>query len=197
VTARECVRSRMEAAAVLASVYGRCCAKLGRRLARQAAKTFPARVREPAADDPVLMSLESLLSVIEVTTRELGRLTKRALDEVRIEPTCRRLMTVPGVGPLTALAFRATIDQPGRFRKAVGAAAARFDSDAGLAASFAVGSPRLFFTAAMRSTTLVRCGSTGSLGRCLRPSAWRRSSPVASSRRILDVGIAKLTAAGA
>ena len=28
-----------------------------------------------------------------------------------------RLMTVPGVGPLTALAFRATIDQPGRFRK--------------------------------------------------------------------------------
>jgi len=39
------------------------------------------------------------------------------LDEVRVEPTCRRLMTVPGVGPLTALAFRATIDQPGRFRK--------------------------------------------------------------------------------
>jgi transposase len=26
-------------------------------------------------------------------------------------------MTVPGVGPLTALAFRATIDQPSRFRK--------------------------------------------------------------------------------
>ena len=39
------------------------------------------------------------------------------LDEVRVEPTCRRLMTVPGVGPLTALAFRATIDQPDRFRK--------------------------------------------------------------------------------
>jgi transposase len=26
-------------------------------------------------------------------------------------------MTVPGVGPLTALTFRATIDQPNRFRK--------------------------------------------------------------------------------
>src|SRR4051812_42453851 len=37
--------------------------------------------------------------------------------EVRTEPTCRRLMTVPGVGPPTALAFRATIDQPGRFRR--------------------------------------------------------------------------------
>src|SRR3954449_4204592 len=50
-------------------------------------------------------------------TQEVERLTKRVLDEVRAEPTCRRLMTVPGVGPLTALAFRATIDQPNRFRK--------------------------------------------------------------------------------
>ena len=49
--------------------------------------------------------------------REVGRLTKRVLDEVRVEPTCRRLMTVPGVGPLTALAFRATIDRPDRFRR--------------------------------------------------------------------------------
>ena len=81
-------------------------------------KDFAARVRELAADDPVLASLsESLLSVIEVMSQEVERLTKRVLDEVKLEPTCRRLMTVPGVGPLTALAFRATIDQPGRFRR--------------------------------------------------------------------------------
>jgi transposase len=81
-------------------------------------RNFAARVRELAADDPVLSILaESLLSVIETMTREVERLTKRVLDEVRTEPTCRRLMTVPGVGPLTALAFRATIDRPDRFRK--------------------------------------------------------------------------------
>lgn len=81
-------------------------------------KAFPARVRELAANDPVLDSLaNSLLSVLDVMTEEADRLTKRVLDEVRDEPICRRLMTVPGVGPLTALAFRATIDQPGRFRK--------------------------------------------------------------------------------
>jgi len=92
--------------------------EVGLKVGTPSRKDFPARVRELAADDPVLMSLaESLLSVIEVMTREVERLTKRVLDEVRIEPTCRRLMTVPGVGPLTALAFRATIDQPGRFRK--------------------------------------------------------------------------------
>jgi transposase len=81
-------------------------------------RDFPARVRELAAGDPVLASLaESLLGVVDVMTREVERLTKRVLDEVKLEPTCRRLLMVPGVGPLTALAFRATIDQPGRFRK--------------------------------------------------------------------------------
>jgi transposase len=81
-------------------------------------KNFATRVGELVADDPVLAALaESLLSVIEVMTREVDRLTKRVLDEVRIEPTCRRLMTVQGVGPFTALAFRATIDRPDRFRR--------------------------------------------------------------------------------
>ncbi len=63
-------------------------------------KDFPARVRELTADDPVLTSLVgSLLCVIEVMTREVETLTKRVLDEARIEPTCRWLMTAPGVRP--------------------------------------------------------------------------------------------------
>jgi transposase len=81
-------------------------------------KDFSARVRELIAGDAMLADLVgSLLSVIDVMSREVGQLTKRVLDEVRLEPTCRRLMTVPGVGPLTALAFRATVDQPARFRR--------------------------------------------------------------------------------
>jgi transposase len=48
---------------------------------------------------------------------QLTRLTKQVLDIVRQEPVCRRLMSVPGVGPITALAFRATIDDPARFRR--------------------------------------------------------------------------------
>src|ERR1700733_2507320 len=67
-------------------------------------KDFSARVRELTADAPVLASLAgSLLSVVEVMTEEAERLTKRVVDEVKVEATCRRLMTVPGVGPLTAL----------------------------------------------------------------------------------------------
>lgn len=36
---------------------------------------------------------------------------------MRDEPVCRQLMTAPGVGPLTALAFRATVDQAERFQR--------------------------------------------------------------------------------
>jgi transposase len=92
--------------------------EVGLKVGTPSRKDFAARVRELAADDQVLAILaESLLAVVDVMTGEVERLTKRVLDEVRVEPTCRRLMTVPGVGPLTALAFRATIDQPSRFRR--------------------------------------------------------------------------------
>jgi transposase len=105
--------------------------EVGLKVGTPSRRDFPTRVRELATDDPVLASLvEPLLSIIAVMTEEANQLTKRVLDEVRVEPVCRRLMTVPGVepvcrrlmtvpgvGPLTALAFRATIDRPDRFRK--------------------------------------------------------------------------------
>jgi transposase len=40
------------------------------------------------------------------------------LAVVRSNQVCRRLMTVPGVGPLTALAFRTAVEDPTRFTKA-------------------------------------------------------------------------------
>jgi len=42
---------------------------------------------------------------------------------VRTDDVCRRLMTVPGVGVLIAVTFKATVDDPARFTssKAVGA----------------------------------------------------------------------------
>src|SRR5262249_4020846 len=37
--------------------------------------------------------------------------------QVRASAACRRVMTIPGVGQLTALAFTAAIDDPSRFRR--------------------------------------------------------------------------------
>ena len=39
------------------------------------------------------------------------------LEAVRADPVCRRLMTVPGAGPVTALIFRASVDVPSRFAR--------------------------------------------------------------------------------
>ena len=79
---------------------------------------FAGRVRELAGDDPAVAPIvEPLLSVLATMLAQLARLTKQVLDIVRQEKVCRRLMSVPGVGPITALAFRATIDRPDRFKR--------------------------------------------------------------------------------
>lgn len=81
-------------------------------------KLFATRVRELAETDPSLTDItEPLLAIIAAMHCQLERLTHRVLETVRVEPICRQLMTVPGVGPLTALAFRATVDRPERFRR--------------------------------------------------------------------------------
>jgi transposase len=70
-----------------------------------------------AADASVKPLVEPLLAILATILDEFARLTKQVLDIVRREKVCRRLMSVPGVGPITALAFRATIDRPDRFRR--------------------------------------------------------------------------------
>jgi transposase len=85
---------------------------------------FEARIRELVENLPDLAVLvEPLLVVRRVLREQLGILHRRLLAIVRDDDVCRRLMTVPGVGPVVALTYRATVDVPARFRnsKAVGA----------------------------------------------------------------------------
>ena len=49
--------------------------------------------------------------------RELVRLHRSLLRLVRDDEICRRLMTMPGIGPVSALTFRASIDEPDRFKR--------------------------------------------------------------------------------
>ena len=83
---------------------------------------FEARIRELVENLPDLAVLvEPLLVVRRVLREQIGVLHRRLLAVVRDDDVCRRLMTVPGVGPVVALTFRATVDVPARFKKAVGA----------------------------------------------------------------------------
>ena len=90
----------------------------GVKLGTPSRAAFAGRVRELAGDDVALKPLvEPLLAILATMLDQLARLTKQVLDIVRGEEVCRRLMSVPGVGPITALAFRATVDRPERFRR--------------------------------------------------------------------------------
>jgi len=59
-----------------------------------------------------------LIEVREVAVAKVAALDKEIRRFVRDDLTLRRFMTVPGVGPVTALAFRSTIDEPNRFKRA-------------------------------------------------------------------------------
>src|SRR5471032_681314 len=88
------------------------------------ASKFEARIRELVENLPDLAELVEPLLIVRRTLREqIGVLHGRLLAIVRTDDVCRRLMTVPGVGPVVSLTYRATVDVPARFRnsKAVGA----------------------------------------------------------------------------
>jgi transposase len=82
------------------------------------AAKFEARIRELVETIPDLATLvEPLLIVRRVLREQIAILHRRLLAIVRNDEVCRRLMTVPGVGPVVALTYRATVDVPARFRK--------------------------------------------------------------------------------
>jgi transposase len=79
---------------------------------------FEARIKELVEDLPDLAVLVEPLLVVRRTLRaQIAVLHRRLQAFVRDDDVCRRLMTVPGVGPVVALTYRATVDVPGRFRK--------------------------------------------------------------------------------
>jgi transposase len=85
---------------------------------------YEARIRHLVEGFPRLAAIvEPLLAVRQVMRQQLATLHNMLLDTVRHDPMCRRLMTAPGVGPVVALTYRASIDQPERFvhSRAVGA----------------------------------------------------------------------------
>lgn len=97
----------------------------GLKTGKVTAAAYEARIRELTEDREDLRTyILPMLDARRELVRQCKVLEKSILDYVKEDEVCRRLMTVPGVGPLTALAFKTFVDRPERFRssKAVGAA---------------------------------------------------------------------------
>jgi transposase len=90
---------------------------LGSRVPSSSSEAFPKRVRESVGED-LFPGLDAMLRMIEQLTREI-----RSQDQ-QVERLCQErygetevLRQIPGVGPLTALAFVLTLEDPHRFAK--------------------------------------------------------------------------------
>src|ERR1700738_4372496 len=79
---------------------------------------FTVRAEELIADCPELIAVVGpLLKARQAIEQQTGDLDRKVLKLARYDAQVRRFMTVPGVGPITALCFKATIDDPTRFKR--------------------------------------------------------------------------------
>lgn len=79
---------------------------------------YDAAVREVIEADVALSyALAPLLDARMVLYRTYLELDRRAKAVAKSDAVCRLLMSAPGVGPITALTFKAAVDDPSRFTR--------------------------------------------------------------------------------
>ena len=66
----------------------------------------------------LLEQLQPLLRIMEPLNQEIDVADGSLVEKGKAEPVVRRLKTAPGIGPVTALAYVATLDDVRRFRTA-------------------------------------------------------------------------------
>jgi transposase len=91
---------------------------LGLVIGRAKFNVFTVRSEELIEDRPELVAvIRPLLAARKAIEEQVGDLDRKILQLARHDMQVRRFMTVPGVGPVTALCFKATIDDPTRFKR--------------------------------------------------------------------------------
>lgn len=85
---------------------------------RQGTRKFDEAARAACRHDDLLYAcVNALLEALASIEAQIAALDKQVRARVQVSKPCWHLMSVPCVGPITALAFAATIEDPGRFRR--------------------------------------------------------------------------------
>jgi transposase len=89
---------------------------------RMGVVTTPGKRRERLAalftQKPELKAvMQPLVESLEALEAQIARSTKLLAADAAADPITARLMSVPGVGPITALIFKSSIEDPGRFAR--------------------------------------------------------------------------------
>jgi transposase len=91
---------------------------LGLVIGRATFNVFAVRAEELIEDRPELAAaVRPLLKARNAVEQQVRELDRKVTKLARRDAQVRRFMTAPGVGPVTALAFKATIDDPARFAR--------------------------------------------------------------------------------
>jgi len=91
---------------------------LGLVIGRATFNVFAVRAEELIEDRPDLVAaVRPLLEARNAVEQQVSELDRKVMKLARRDAQVQRFMTVPGVGPITALAFKATIDDPARFAR--------------------------------------------------------------------------------
>ena len=81
-------------------------------------RSFSERVETLLADQPAVAGIvRPMLQVWPQLKDQIARFDKAVRQEVRQRAECRLLMSVPGVGALSVLAYVSAIEHPERFRQ--------------------------------------------------------------------------------
>jgi transposase len=90
----------------------------GYRLGSGAAESAVARLTRLAVPAELQQALAPLVAVLQGIAEQLAGCTQALTQRAADDRVVQRLMTAPGVGPITALTYRATLDDVGRFAQA-------------------------------------------------------------------------------
>jgi|SoiMethySBSTD1v2_1073268.scaffolds.fasta_scaffold310492_1 transposase len=90
----------------------------GYRLGSGRAESTVARYERLGVATALAEQLDPLIALLTHLAPEIAELDGAAAARAAADPVTRRLMTTPGVGPLTALSYRAALDEVSRFADA-------------------------------------------------------------------------------
>lgn len=90
----------------------------GYRLPRCSASAVAERLAALTVAPALQATLTPLVRVVERLSEEVATLDRQLTAVATKDPVVRRLMSVPGVGPIVALTFRAFVDEVSRFSTA-------------------------------------------------------------------------------
>jgi transposase len=113
-TRRQLVQMRSGSIALLRSLLR----QSGYRLASGSAPTVPTRLSRLTLPPALLATLTPLRRAIEMLTAEIATVDARLQQVAAADPIAQRLQSVPGVGIVVALSFRAYVDDVARFAHA-------------------------------------------------------------------------------